>query len=174
VIDTPVGLIDVMPTVLELLDVNPPEGSLPGRIRHEGISFASAALGRGPVRERPIISELKAMRGGDWTWLVAIEANGAKLIYDEVRGHKLEDGTVVHEQQLYDLANDPTERRNLAAQGGPALDALLALHDGFQTLVGVEGAGAGEMEPATMDCDEIRAMVELGYLGADALQDCGD
>jgi arylsulfatase A-like enzyme len=174
VIDAPVGLIDVMPTVLELLDVGPARTELPGRIRNHGQSLAPALTQTGPVRNRPVISEHVAMRGGNWTWLVSVEANGTKLIQDQVRGRKLPDGTIEYERQVFDLGNDPNEIQDISKSGLKRVDALLDLHEGFLKMVEIEGAGAGELSAADLDCDTIEQMIQLGYLGADAADDCPD
>jgi len=173
VVDTSVGLIDVMPTVLELLDVGPPRTELPGRIREHGVSLAPALMQTGTLRSRPIISEHVAMRGGNYTWLVSIEANGAKLIQDEIRGRKLPDGTIEYERKVFDLEKDPKENQDISKRGGERVDALLDLHEGFKAMLEIEGAGeGGEQVPLT--CDQIEALIQLGYLGADAADDCQD
>jgi arylsulfatase A-like enzyme len=173
VIDTPVALIDVMPTLLELLGVDPPADQLPGRIRKHGVSLAPALLQTGSLRNRPIISEHVAMRGGNWTWEVAVEANGAKLIYDQVRGERMPDGVIRYERQFFDLRTDPDETKDLSDAGGSVLDALLKLHEGFHKLLAFEGGGE-EMDPVELDCATLEQMIELGYLSADVAEHCPD
>jgi hypothetical protein len=94
VIDQPVALIDVGPTVLDLLGV-PPSPALAGR------SLGPAVRGE-PLPPRPVPAELlpapnwnhhaRAVIDGDW-----------KAI------HRVSDGL----WELYDLKSDPREKRNL-------------------------------------------------------------
>lgn len=172
VIKAPVGLIDVMPTVLDLLDVGPSRTELSGRIRSHGQSLAPVLTQTGPVRIRPIISEHVAMRGGNWTWLVSVEANGAKLIQDQVRGRRLPDGTIEYERRAYDLGNDRNENQDISTSGLKRVDALIKLHDAFLAMLAIEGAEEGET--AQLTCDQIEQLIQLGYMDADDRPDCDD
>lgn len=110
VVDESVGLMDLVPTLLELVGVAEPPGL-------QGRSFASLLRGE-PSRfqARPLVSEAEgnvAVSSGDW-----------KLL--EVR-----EGKVLH---LYDLAADPGERSNVAPEhpGQVAdLERALERHDAF-------------------------------------------
>jgi arylsulfatase A-like enzyme/tetratricopeptide (TPR) repeat protein len=95
VVDERVGTVDLLPTVLRLLDINPPAG-LPGRdlgaaIRGERLSpeplYAESLFGRLNCRW----SSLRAWTVGDW---------------------KLVEGG---RSELFNLAEDPAESRDLAA-----------------------------------------------------------
>jgi arylsulfatase A-like enzyme len=99
-IETPVGLIDVMPTLLDLLEVDPPEAALPGRVRREGRSLAEAILTGKEPRPLPVISEYVATRGPNLENIVAIHAGGSSFLYDEVRAERLADGSVEHKREL--------------------------------------------------------------------------
>jgi arylsulfatase A-like enzyme len=104
VVETPVSLLDLAPTLAEVAGA-----SLAPEV--EGQSLVPALRGE-TVRARPIYSEslyrvpheLKAMR-----W------NGHKLIYDLTEGRL----------ELYDLQADPGEQRDVAADSPQVAEAML-------------------------------------------------
>jgi arylsulfatase A-like enzyme len=164
-VDTPVALLDVMPTLLELLGIEPDEAVLPGPVRSSGRSLAATLLGGEPPRPRPIISEHLATRGPNFDQQLAVHANGWKLIYDEVRGERLPDGSVRQLRSLYDLAQDPTEQADLADRESERLQTFLELREGFRTLVELEQARAGGQVEIEADEEMLRQLEELGYIG---------
>jgi arylsulfatase A-like enzyme len=103
-IDTPVSLLDVTPTLLDLLDIDP-TGQLQGR--------SLVALARGDQASRDELSQRPLFFGGllydDEAWGVRSPA-GLKWV--------ARDGT----QALYDLVSDPRETTNLAKQPGVQLE----------------------------------------------------
>jgi len=164
---TPVGLIDLFPTLLDLLRVDTAAiaEKLPGRVRRSTQSLAADVLAGREPRALPVISEYDATLGGNLDKQVAIEANGMKFIYDEVRGERLPSGGSQQLRYLYDLRKDPGETVNLASQGGPALKAFLAHYAGLQTVRKLEkSATSGQAQTIP---DENRGMLEaLGYIDA--------
>jgi arylsulfatase A-like enzyme len=164
-IDTPVALIDVLPTLLELLQLDPATLTLPGRLRPNGLSLAATVLGGPAPRPRAIISEHLATRGPNLDQQLAIHANGWKLIYDEVRGERLPDGSVRQLRALYELGDDPTEQRNVADAQPERLQTFLDLRRGFRTLVELEQRPAGDQAPVEVDEEMQRQLEELGYVG---------
>jgi arylsulfatase A-like enzyme len=163
-IRTPVGLIDVMPTVLDLLGIETDKLQLSGRVRRGGRSLAANLLsGQEPPR-LPIISELMYDRGegGDFERLVAIYANDHKLIYDKVRGRKV-NGEIIHARHLYDLSKDPGEQQDLASAGGPVLKAFEGLLEGYEALVQLEKASEQEREEVPLTPEAEEQLRELGY-----------
>ncbi|MCE9593851.1 MAG: sulfatase-like hydrolase/transferase [Planctomycetes bacterium] len=120
VIAAPARLIDVLPTVLELVDVAPP-ADVQGR--------SLVPLVRGTLDEQPIISEIitrwkgsgatrapanliRSVRLGNWTYIA--RGLGGKRI-----------------EELYDLSVDPAEKENLAAQRKEHVETL----DRFREIV---------------------------------------
>ena len=96
-IDSPVHIMDVMPTLLELAGVSYPD-SIPGRTLDpmDGQSFAQLLAGHPPKPDRELFWEHegnRAMRRGAWK-LVALRNRA---------------------WELYDLGSDPFEENDLAA-----------------------------------------------------------
>jgi len=88
VVSAPASLMDVTPTLLDLLHVPEPDGT-------EGETLVPWILGR-HHEERPIFSEVATKR--------MVVLGRYKLIYDSWRDIS----------ELYDLQSDPAERKNLA------------------------------------------------------------
>ncbi|WP_416139401.1 arylsulfatase [Halomonas sp. HK25] len=105
-------VMDVMPTLLELAGVDHPGDAFQGREVHpmEGLSMLPVLQGEA-MSERALGWELfgrRALRKGDWKLVWMTEPYGAG------------------EWQLYNLAEDPTELRDLADQEPEKLAELLA------------------------------------------------
>jgi arylsulfatase A-like enzyme len=92
----PVALIDLAPTLCDLLGVTPPAV-------FRGRSLLPLLRGR-PLPGRPVYAEL--LPAPSWPHTARALIDGDRKIIDRVS-----DGLV----EVYDLASDPTERRNLAA-----------------------------------------------------------
>lgn len=136
-----VSVADIAPTVLELMGLPP----LPDA---QGQSFAAAARG-GPEREQgPVYAEsLLPERAYGWCRLVSIERSSLKLIE-------------APEPELYDLAADPNETRNLAsARPADAADLSKRLREMLEAF-GVEETSA----PMPLDEEQRARLRSLGYL----------
>jgi arylsulfatase A-like enzyme len=105
-----VRLVDIVPTVLELL-------GLPAEPELDGVSLASAVLGEGAPPELPAYSEThypreQAAATGDYDWTRNKKSvrigNRWKVIFHV-------DSDLV---EVYDLERDPHERRDLLTGGG--------------------------------------------------------
>jgi len=141
--DGPVSQVDLAPTLLELLGLPP----LPGA---QGTSFA-AALTRppeDPVPARGLYSEtLYPERAYGWSPLFALTEGNLKLIE-------------APRPELYDLAADPGERRNLAAARSEELArrrARLAA-----TSAAFSSADGEALRPA--DAERREQLAALGYV----------
>jgi arylsulfatase A-like enzyme len=115
VLSGPVSLVDLLPTLLDLLDRPSPSG-IAGR------SFAPALAGGAlPDAERPIVLERRVFSSDR---VGTIPVRGEKLAVREGRWKYIE-APEEKRRELYDLESDPGERVNLA-QREPARAAALA------------------------------------------------
>jgi arylsulfatase A-like enzyme len=168
-IQTPVGLIDVMPTLLDLLGVDPPATALPGRVRREGRSLAEAVLtGREP-RPLPVISEYIATRGPNLENILGIHAGGSTFLYDEIRAERLPDGSIEYERELYDLESDPTQQQDIAPSSPDRVAEFLRQREIFRKLIDLEKLTDAEREAAVISPELMEEFNQLGYTeGLDA------
>lgn len=139
--DELVGLVDVMPTVLDLVGLSVPKAA-------QGRSLVPLLAGE-QLRERPVYVEgpgLRGLRGSTHT------------LFSPEEG----------EDQCFDNQADPTEQApleeplpDMCARLGSALDGLVAR---FALIAeGAEGA-EGDDSTVTFDADEVEALRALGYL----------
>jgi len=109
VVNDPVSLIDLAPTILDLMGV-----ATPGR--YMGQSLTGYLRGESPKLERPIVAEARLKRS-------MILPDGFKVIYD----------TLTQVVEIYDIANDPKEENNLYREGDPlSAERLGALNSFFE------------------------------------------
>ncbi|HEX9671290.1 MAG TPA: sulfatase-like hydrolase/transferase [Thermoanaerobaculia bacterium] len=134
----PVSLVDVAPTLAELLDL-PRSPAWPGRSLLTGGDRVGGATG-----ERAIYAETFYPRlHFGWSELAAVVQGDHHLIAGP-------------DPELYDLRRDPAERRNLRASERRSFAALRrALDDHDRRL----------RPPAAVDEESRRAMIALGYVG---------
>src|SRR5262249_13415714 len=169
-IKTPVDLIGVMPTVLELLGVDGSKlAGLPGPVRSAGVSLADTLLTGHEPKARPIISELinDRAKGGDFERQVCINANGMSFLYDRVRGHR-ENGKVVFDHHLYDLGKDPGQKAALVPQGGAALAQFESLYAGYEKMIALEQRDPSDMQAVSVSAADQEELAKLGYIGVSA------
>lgn len=144
-IATPVGIVALAPTVLELLGVAPNERAVPHLTPDAG--FARALRGE-PFVPSPVVSEnllfaedRVALRTAHHTYVVWPHGK----------------------EELYDRARDPTEQRDLAARRGLVRRhraLLAATRDAPRPADGAHGNGAG----TAVDGRTRRALAALGYV----------
>jgi arylsulfatase A-like enzyme len=142
VVHAPVGLLDVAPTLLELAGLAP-------LVEADGRSLAGAARGDGEPPARPLfgLRHLVTERSG---WGRGVKSSVRTARWKYIRGGEEPD-------ELYDLAADPAERRNLRA-AEPATAGALG------TLIDQHAAGHPEPRAAAPLSDETRrALRALGY-----------
>jgi len=140
VIREPVGIVDVLPTVVELMGM-PPVDDRTGRslvplIRQDAWS------------ERPVFGA--TYRPEAHTDRVAVVAEGHKLIRSWTGSGERD--------ELYDLRSDPGELRDLAPSGHLELRSLQSILDARLQ------AATAVVEEAELDEDEIESLRALGYV----------
>lgn len=140
--DAVVGVVDVFPTVLDLLGMEPQE-------RLDGISLLSA--GRDPDR-MVYMETLCTYLDSGWAPLYGLRRLQDKYIH-------------APKPEYYDLQSDPRERNNLYAQATPQqLEALGAL--ATKLAERVKGSPSAEEVAASavaMDPESIERLRSLGY-----------
>ena len=173
-IDTPVSHVDILPTVTRLMDV-PHDPRL-----SDGVPLFDES-GRPAPSTRPIVSELliqhrcvvRSATLGQWKyiqarrWLTPGERSEAsqherqlELAAREVEFDTW--GEIVREE-LFDLAQDPRETKNLLAtepERAADMRAILLAHEQRSRRANADQQGA----PRDLDEEERQRLEELGYL----------
>jgi arylsulfatase A-like enzyme/Flp pilus assembly protein TadD len=132
----PVRLIDVAPTVVELVGIPPLAGI-------DGTSLTPTLRGRRQKLPPALAETLQPWLGYGWAPLAAVRTGGWKLV-DAPR------------PELFDLRRDPGEVENLAAGQPDRVSELRRSLDGLRT--GEAVATGPEIDPSTLD-----ALRALGY-----------
>ncbi len=140
----PVGLVDLAPTILELVGLAPPDGAeLSGR------SLAAALRGGPEPAPRPLYAEslVPRLRFG-WSDLRVLREGPWKFIAAPV-------------PELYDLAADPEEADNLASRQARR---AAAMGERLAPFLGAERSSEAAGEELSSELRE--QLAALGYLGA--------
>ncbi|MFN7995028.1 MAG: sulfatase [Bryobacteraceae bacterium] len=157
----PVQLVDVMPTVLELLGVKPPE-------MVQGQSLVPLARGSAFRRRNPVMTSRYAHPRAKPDGPVpenrintfAVVDSRWKLIYRE-KGREVGLPRV----ELYDRATDRTETKNVAADHSQQVERMMAelgkWVDAQKQIRAVLGKGAR----STLDQQTLEQLRSLGYIG---------
>jgi arylsulfatase A-like enzyme len=158
-----VQLLDVLPTLLELAGVPGPEEKV------SGLSFRRLLAGRAGA-SRPAFSEdhtlfervavLSDLGGSPWKLIHSPSIESHEMI-PHIRAlvdlSRFEG--ILQEWELFDLATDPGETKNLASSRPRERKALEALLEGF-----LRDHPLGKAPPgAALDPDIQRRLMELGY-----------
>jgi arylsulfatase A-like enzyme len=136
-----VSLMDVLPTLAALGGIEAPAGIL-------GRDFAAALRGAPPPRVTAVFAE--GVNGNPR--MSGVRTLSQKLIWDEKRG----------ELQLYDLASDPEECRNLSSEDRASVARLESYLESQRS----RNAARGVLTPETMSIDgELEKQLKaLGYV----------
>jgi len=148
-IDTPVSLVDIMPTVLDILNIEP-EGMVHG---FAGRSLVPLVTGEAAsVHDHIYFETLLPYFDLGWAGLRGVRAGRFKYIASP-------------EPELFNTADDPVEMKNLyeegKAEGGKLHAVLMKLLHGsaLESRNGREGSGAG----MGVDDDVQEKLSALGY-----------
>jgi arylsulfatase A-like enzyme len=141
---TPVSLVDVAPTALELLGLSrlPPAA---------GVSLLPAMRGEPFDRQLPILADLRSAL--DWRRAFALVAGSWKLMEHRTKG-----------AALYDLADDPGERRNLAAERPRVARRLLGMRRAVSATAKTRGEAVRAAPEIPLDPELERRLESLGYI----------
>ena len=143
VVQDPVRLTDVAPTVLDLAGFPTADGK-------DARSLVRLVQGRKDDAPPPIYAEtLLPQFYMNWSPLRSIHDDRWKLIE-------------APRPELYDLATDPSETHNQYADRPQTVRSL------EQALARLTGGDAGAMTTATMDRETLEKLASLGYVGAGA------
>ena len=166
-IDTPVGLVDVMPTMLDLLGIDVRKLALPGPVRHDGRTLVGCLVGAPAPPAVPVFSEHIATRGGNYEHQVLVRAGTMTFLYDVYRGEKLADGTLQHRVGLWDLETDPLQEHDLAPSSPETVKQFEVLVRHFRAGAEADADTAPAQPPpaAPLDEESRRQLEELGYIG---------
>jgi arylsulfatase A-like enzyme len=137
-----VQLVDVLPTVLDLLGFAAPAGA-------QGISLKPALLGTGTPAERPVFAQTLSLK--DSAPYIGLRAYPLKLT--------LEGGRYT----LYDLASDPREQADVSVSSPAALGAMRSELDLFVRALPRRTGGPGQ-RPLAIVAERMKA---LGYWWVD-------
>jgi arylsulfatase A-like enzyme/Flp pilus assembly protein TadD len=143
VVRHPVRVTDVAPTLLELVGA-------PGLPTPDGRSLRPMIEGRAGAAVPPIYAEtLMPQLNMNWAPLRALRDERWKYIE-------------APRPELYDLAADPAENRNVHDERPQTVRGLR------QALEQITGGAAGALAAGTMDRETLDKLASLGYVGAGA------
>ena len=141
VVDEPVALVDVLPTVIDLMGLESPP-------RTNGVNLAPLIAG-GRIEPRSIVAE--TYRPEAYSEKRALVRDGYKYIHSWTDDLEWE--------ELYDLSSDPGELRDLSAL---EVERLAAMRAALQTrLLEAVAADAAQAELSDAEIERLRA---LGYI----------
>ncbi len=134
-----VRLVDVMPTVLDMLGVHP--------LATDGVSLASLMAGRIARLDLDVYSESMYPRRFGWAGLRSIRADRFKYVS-------------APRPELYDLEKDPDEQHNIYDERRDLTALMAAALD----RVARPSSAASAIEPAAPDPELVERIAALGYV----------
>ena len=140
--------VDIVPTLLHLADVAPPEG-LPGRSLLDLLADPTAW-----ATSKPIAFSTTRFAS------TVVSQDGWQLILPTELGMCSEELTT----ELYDLKADPRARRNLASEHPERVEHLSRLA-GERRAIGIR-RGTTSMDAGDLSADALKVLDALGYTGS--------
>jgi Flp pilus assembly protein TadD len=131
--------VDLLPTILDAVALPVPQG-------FAGRSLVDAAAGRPADEAATYFEALSGQLNRGWAPLYGLIQDGSKYVELPI-------------PELYELASDPTEAKNLAASRPQALEAL-------RTSLAAIRAGDSAARPSRESEATLERLRSLGYLGA--------
>ncbi len=148
VVEGPVGTIDVAPTLFDLLSFQDPL-----RRQFQGRSLASLVLGKGTAQERGVYSETFYPRDSfGWSALRSLSTRRFQFIE-------------APRPELYDLAADPAEKRDLYGQRSAE---AAALREQLSDLERRYATTATSVAGAPLSAETVEKLKSLGYVAYSA------
>jgi len=142
-----VQLIDIVPTIIDLLGLQGPGG------KFEGVTLLQHCTGSEPVSAPPRDAFSQTQLGEKELYSDRIQ--GAKAIFDATS-----DGW-----ELYNLVSDPGETENLAAKDAERLSAFSSRLDPYiEHARRVREQGQGEADKVELDEHSVETLKSLGYI----------
>lgn len=152
-------MIDLMPTVLDLVGARPEKDEMQGASLRPCWTLSPGAPGHIAITEGCARrDEKKSVRTDRYKYIVSL---AAETVSEHGRAYLPE---APPRQELYDLLEDPLERKNLLA--GPheeEIDVLAA--EFYERLRRYISENRGEAEPTTLDEETYEKIRSLGYVG---------
>lgn len=146
-VQAPVSLIDVLPTLVDVLGFEDTQA-------RDGRSLLPLMRGESLAR-RPLFAQRRKPNHAPLLW--AVVDGGWKLIFDDGTG----------EVELFHALNDPLDQQELSQQNPDQVQRLMGLLEGIRA---VQPLAADELDPE-LDPDTIQHLIELGYAGEDEDED---
>ena len=143
VVDHEVSQVDLLPTILSLLNLDLPNGV-------QGQDLSPAILGNGPLEDRPgvMVENLLPRLDFGWSQLYALRDEGWKFIE-------------APRPELYHLESDPNEERNLAGEEPRRVARARAL---IQEIRGGAALDPEHQEAKWQDPEVVARLRSLGYM----------
>jgi arylsulfatase A-like enzyme len=146
VVDQPASLVDLLPTILGRLEIAPPA-------RLDGIDLAPAWNGE-MLPERLLFGEADHNNVVDGQPVIDIKRM-ARLGHEKLHLDRL-----TEQAQLFDLAQDPREQRDLSASSPQRVEFLRYALTHF-----LDGAVPGKESGEELSPENLELLHELGYAG---------
>ena len=159
-----VSVVDLMPTLLEVLDVRDAAGS--GVSGRNLVPLLSGADGRGPGRllesrlDKRLDADLEGWVTPRWKLIVEREKNVQRAPDGRLPAPTAERGSV-RRVLLFDRAADPKERTDLTENRPEIVDRL---RKRIEAAVAEARASAVDLETVDVGADERARLRDLGYL----------